>query len=199
MKHFGTKPEDISSMIKLMSVLTFISLSNSPVIAASFEVAGRTTVTYKTPMITPQKVPDVKCVYKSNSLELPGSRFRISHFEVWTIRSGNKDREPSITGFLKLRDKDTLKNVESTMIPMTNLSAGFITDRFGSPKSVTDTVIRKNIDIGGAEFHLVFKRTVHDVYSTEEPTVFGEMVLYKVADKSIALQASCTYQKPTKK
>ncbi len=186
-------------MIKLLTVLIFFTLSNSPVFAASFEIAGRTTLTYKTPVITPQKVPDAKCIYKSTSLDLPGSRYRISQFEVWTIRSGNKDREPSITGFLKLRDKDTLKNVESTMIPMTNLSAGFITDRFGVPKSVTDTVIRKNIDIGGAEFHLVFKRTVNDVYSTEEPTVFGEMVLYKASDKSIALQASCSYQKPAKK
>lgn len=186
-------------MIKLIGVLTFISLSNSPVIAASFEVAGRTTVTYKTPVITPQKVPDVKCVYNSPSLDLPGSRFRIYQFEVWTLRSGNKDREPSITGFLKFRDKDTLKNVENTTIPMTLLSTGFISDRFGTPRAVTDTVIRKNIDIGGAEFHLVFKRTVNDVYSTEEPKVFGEMVLYNASNKSIALQASCTYQKPAKK
>lgn len=186
-------------MNKFLSVLLFISLTNSQVIAASFEVAGHTTVSYKTPIITPQKVPDAKCVYRSNSLELPGSRFRISQFEVWTTRSGNKDKEPSITGFLKLRDKDTLKNVESVTIPMTNLAAGFMTDRFGNPQSVTDTVIRKNIEIGGAEFHLIFKRTVNDVYSTEEPTVFGEMVLYKAAEKTIALQASCTYQKPQKK
>jgi hypothetical protein len=195
----GTITEVLVVMIKFLSVLILISLSNSPVIAASFEVAGLTTLTYKTPVITPQKVPDAKCFYKSKTLELPGSRFQISQFEVWTIRSGNKEREPSITGYLKLLDKVTLKNTESIMIPMTNLTSGFITDRLGNPKSVTDTVIRRNVDIGGAEFHLVFKRTVNDVDSLEEPTVQAEMLLYKASDKSLALQASCTYQKPAKK
>lgn len=144
---------------------------------------------FKAP-ITPNNIPNTKCKTRDGSLELPGSPYEISQFEIWTLISGNMDREPNIVAMIKLRERKTLNDVANMTIPVKALEQGWVTDRLGHPKAITETTYRKNLDIDGTEFSLVFKRNIPHL---DKPMIHAEAIVYSTGENPTVLShARCT-------
>lgn len=143
----------------------------------------------KSTELSPNSVPDVKCLYTSESLEVPGSPVRISQFEIGTTSYGTLDKEPSVSAYLKLRDGHTLRNLEIVTLSVEIQELGWVTDRLSQPKGIVETTFRRNVNLGGVNYHLVFKRTINDI---KKPVISAEMILYSVGDNSVpVLHARC--------
>lgn len=147
--------------------------------------------------VTPNNVPAAKCVYKRGWIQVPGANVAISQFEIWTTSRGNADKEPQVVGYLKLREPVTFKDLGATSIPMKIRSLGWTTDRYLTPKGITETSYRKDVEIGGQVLNLVMKRTIEDIH---QPVVTAELAFYTTdAEPRLVAHSSCQTQVKLKK
>ncbi len=163
---------------------------------------------------TPNWMPSGVCSSKSKSFALPTTDVRVHHVEVVTSRRGTgclkgqthgfwnkcdiRDQEsdegsdPIVSVILKFRDKKKYKNLGIVVIPMIEiLELGWITDRKGNFKSITETTKRENIEIQGSNFHLVSKRTIKNL---AEDKMNLEVLFYQPGDVEKSVKAKLLYQ-----
>lgn len=163
---------------------------------------------------TPNYMPSGVCSFKSKSFELPTTDVRVYHVEVVTSRRGTgclkgqthgfwnkcdiRDKEsdegsdPSIDVIIKFRDNQRLKNIGNMIIPMSEIiELGWITDRKGNPKAITETIKRENIEIHGSNFHIVSKRNIKNL---AEDKMNIEVLFYQPGDAEKNLKAKLLYQ-----
>lgn len=144
----------------------------------------------------PNNVPDAKCVYKTKSLEVPDSRYRISQFDIATSQVGNKDRKPSITGVLYFKDSATLKKAHIIAFDLDVKTQYWRVDRFGVPVGLEEMSSNQEVDFGDVKYHVAMRRLVENV---QDPEVKAEMLIYTIGEKPKAiLHARCKYKKETK-
>lgn len=163
---------------------------------------------------TPNYLPSGICSFKTKSFGIPQTDLRVSHFEVFTagrgtgcmrgeshhlwskcdIRPGETEegRDPEIDVIIKLRDSKTYSDADQLVIPMTEIvQLGWVTDRKGNPKSITETTKRQNVEIGGYKLHLLAKRTIKNL---SEPKLVTELNFYLPGDVNKKIRAKLLYQ-----
>ncbi len=163
---------------------------------------------------TPNWLPSGICSFKTKSFELPTTDIRVHHVEVMTSRRGtgclkgqahnfwskcdirntesDEGSDPLVDLIIKFRDSKTLKNSDSMIIPMTEiLELGWITDRKGTPQSITETTKRENVEIHGSKFHIVSKRNIRNL---TEDKMNIEVLFYQPGNAEKSTKAKLLYQ-----
>ena len=163
---------------------------------------------------TPNFLPAGVCSFKSKPFAIPKTDIRVHHFEVFTSRQGTgcmkgqthnfwnkchirsneteEGSDPLVELHLKYRDSRTLKEVGTITIPMTEiLELGWITDRKGNPKSITETLKRENIEILGTKLHIISKRMIKKL---DEDKIITEVNFYLPGDKEKNIKNRFLYQ-----
>lgn len=138
---------------------------------------------------TPQYLPAGICDFKTKSLAIPGTDFRISRFEVFTSRRGPN---PSIQTVLKFKKNDKYIDAGQLIFQMPEmLELDWIADQLGNPEEIYETTRRRNVDLMGQSFDVVAKRQIKNLNVNK---IVTEILFYSAneqGDLSLALQASC--------